>query len=226
MRHILNKVAQGFREVYQRAGDLIEEERELPLSQHYINSIMQRYVTDKVSAIDDLHAHIFDGWFQLFATVQYKGIRAKLTANFLLIQLQFDTDTQRLVFEQQGQTEVIDIKFDQPWKRLAVNLAIWGCYRILHRDPLGIILEKLNVITVKHDLLYLDLTKYLGDNEKVINTLRKVQINHAILRPEQFVLKANISLRGLFGLDRDERPDDDDEDNPLQLRTVFDDRTR
>ena len=225
MRHILNKVAQGFREVYQRAGDLIEEERELPLSQHYINSIMQRYVTDKVSALDDLHANIFDGWFRLFATVQYKGIQANLSADFLLIQLQFDQGTQRLVFEQKGHTEVLDIHFDQPWKRFGVNMALWYCKHVLHRDPLGIILEKLEVITVKHDLLYLDLGKYLGDNEKVTNTLRKVQVNHAILRPEQFVLKANISLRGLFGLDRDE-PSDDDEDDEPQLRTVFDDRTR
>jgi hypothetical protein len=171
MRNILNKVARGVREVYHKAEDLLEDEMNLPLSQNLLNSTMKRYVTDKVEAIDDLHANIYDGWLRLFATIHYKGIQANLSTDLLLIHMQLDRDVQRLVFEQRGGTEVINITFDKPWKKIGFNLALWVC-RIRHRDPLAIILTNLEVITVKHDLLYLDLGKYLADNAKVIKALK------------------------------------------------------
>jgi hypothetical protein len=221
MRNLLNKVASGIREVYHMAEDLIEDERDLPLSQNLLNATMKRYVTDNVSALDDLHADIYDGWLRLFATVNYKGLQTDLSTDLLLIQLQLDKDVQRLVFEQKGGTDVINVTFDRPWKKIAFNIALWFCRHVQHKDPLSIVLERLGVITVKHDLLYLDLGKYLADNAKVIRALRRVQVNHAILEPEQFVLKANLNLRAIFGFDHDHTDDDsDDDDDTPPLRDV------
>ena len=78
MRHLLSKVASSIREVYHMAEDLIEDERSLPLSQNLLNATMKRYVTDKVSALHDLHADIYDGWLRLYATIEYKGLQANL----------------------------------------------------------------------------------------------------------------------------------------------------
>jgi hypothetical protein len=221
MRHLLNKVARGVREVYHMAEDLLEDERELPLSQNLLNATMKRYVTDKVSALDDLHADIYDGWLRLFATIEYKGLQANLSTDLLLIQLQLDKDVQRLVFEQKGGTEVINVTFDRPWKKIGFNLALWFFRNIAHKDPLAVVLERLEVITVKHDLLYLDLGKYLADNAKVMGALRRIQVNHATLQPEQFVLKANLNLRAIFGFDHDDTDDDsNDQDDTPPLRDV------
>jgi hypothetical protein len=222
MRNLLNKVARGVREVYHKAEDLLEDEMKLPLSQNLLNSTMKRYVTDKVEAIDDLHANIYDGWLRLFATIHYKGIQANLSTDLLLTHMQLDKDVQRLVFEQRGGTDVINITFDKPWKKIGFNLALWFCRSVIHRDPLGIILSKLNVITVKHDLLYLDLGKYLADNEKVINALRRVQVNHATLEPEQFVLKANLNLKAIFGMEKEPLSDDGCGDSRDDLPTIKD----
>lgn len=221
MRNLLNKVARGVREVYHKAEDLLEDEMKLPLSQNLLNSTMKRYVTDKVEAIDDLHANIYDGWLRLFATIHYKGIQANLSTDLLLIHMQLDKEVQRLVFEQRGGTDVINITFDQAWKKIGFNLALWVC-RMMHRDPLAIVLTKLDVITVKHDLLYLDLGKYLADNEKVIKALKRIQVNHATLEPEHFVLKANLNLKAIFGMEKDPLPDDDCGDSRDNLPTIKD----
>lgn len=221
MRHLLNKVASSIREVYHMAEDLIEDERSLPLSQNLLNATMKRYVTDKVSALHDLHADIYDGWLRLYATIEYKGLQANLSTDLLLIQLQLDKDVQRLVFEQKSGTHVINITFDTAWKKVAFYTALWVC-RKLHKDPLAVALERLDVITVKHDLLYLDLGKYLADNAKVMGALRRIQVNHATLEPEQFVLKANLNLRAIFGLDTDDDDDDTDDARPLKDITPID----
>lgn len=229
MRNIFHKVAQSLREVYHRAEDLLEEEREIPLSQNFLNAFIQQYVTDRVEKIDEMHADIYDGWARLFATVHYKGIQAQLSTDLLLIQLQLDPDTQQIVFEQQGGTHMIDLHVDQPWKRIGVLAAIWVVRHVLHRDPLALILEKLDIIEIKHDLLYLDLARYIAHKEKVMRALRKVHINHAVLRLEQFVLKGNLNLAGIFGgRDDGDLPDDDEPfdryhtDEDQTLRTVYD----
>ncbi|XID74468.1 hypothetical protein ACF3NA_08000 [Alkanindiges sp. WGS2144] len=201
MQQIFKKIARNIRGIYHKAEDLIEEERELPLSQNLLNATIQKYVTDNVEALKDLHADIYDDWCRLYATLDYKGIHTTLSVDLRLVQMQLDKDIQQLVFEQISETQVISASFSSPFKKLAFNVAVYFFQRILHKDPLGLILEKLDVIEIKHDLLYLGLNKYLEKSDKVINTLKKIHVNHAILREGQFVLKANLNLQGIFRRD-------------------------
>lgn len=217
MRNILSKVARGVREVYHRAEDLIEEERDFPISENLLNAQLKRYVTDNVEQLSDLHLNLYDDWLYLYATVHYKGIHANLATKLRLVQMQFDRNVQRFVFEQEGGTEIIDIHYDDSIKKLGinfhkigVNLALWWFKNIKNTDPLGYILEKLEVVTVKHGLLYLDLNRWLGDVDKVMSTLRKVEVNHAVLRPQTLVVKASVKLAGLFGSGADDLVDSED----------------
>ncbi len=207
MLNIVKTVVTGVKKVYRRAGGLLEEERELALSQAFLNGLLKRFVTDKLEPIDDLHAEIYDEWVKLFGSVHYKGIQATLSTNLLVVQLQLEPEAQRIVFEQQGKAQLIDLHADKAWKKMAVNLAIWVFNQVLHTDLLAFILKRLNVITIKHDLLYLDLNRYIGDNKKVMSTLQKVHINHALLRQGQFVIKGNVSLQGLMGQYKDDDAD-------------------
>jgi len=216
MHNIFKKVARGVREVYHRAEDLIEEERDFPISENLLNAQLKRYVTDNVEQLSDLHLNIYDDWLYLYATVHYKGIHANLATKLRLVQMQFDRNVQRFVFEQEGGTEIIDIHYDDSIKKLGINfhkigvsLALWWFKNIKNTDPLGYILEKLEVVTVKHGLLYLDLNRWLGDVEKVMSTLRKVEVNHAVLRPQTLVVKASVKLAGLFGGSEDDSNSDD-----------------
>ena len=56
MQQIFKKIARNIKSIYHKAEDLIEEERELPLSQNLLNATIQKYVTDNVTALQDLHA--------------------------------------------------------------------------------------------------------------------------------------------------------------------------
>ena len=47
MQTLISSVVKRLRKVYQKAEDFIEEEREFPLSQIFVNATMERYVTEK-----------------------------------------------------------------------------------------------------------------------------------------------------------------------------------
>ncbi len=67
-----------------------------------------------------------------------------------------------IVFEQISDTQVIEAKYPNVLYKMGVRMALWFYQKVLNQDPLGMILEKLNVIKVKDDLLYLDLNRWLG----------------------------------------------------------------
>lgn len=207
MQRLLSKIARNFKHFYLKAEDLIEEERELPLSQNLLNATMQKYVTDKVSALQDLHADLYDEWCRLYATLDYKGIHATLSVDLRLVQMQLDKDVQLLIFEQISETQVINTNFSSPFRKFAFNIAVYFFQRVLNKDPLGMILQKLGVVEIKHDLLYLDLNKYLIKSDKAMRRLKKFKVSHAFIRDGDFVLKGNINLQEI--LKRDEQSDDD-----------------
>lgn len=60
------------------------------------------------------------------------------------------------------------------------------------------ILEKLNVIKVKDDLLYLDLNCWLGKNCFIIDILGKVYVNYVVLCEVELVVIGNVNLMVLF----------------------------
>ena len=219
MQNFLQKLVIGVQDLYQKAEgliekaeELIEEERELPLQQALLNDFMQRYVTENVDQLQDLHLEIFDGWLRLFATVEVKGVFAQLYIDLYLIQLRLNKDTQQLIFEQKDATQIVQVDFNQFFKKVAFKLAILF-YRIRGIDPLPDILSRLDIVSVKNNLIYLDLGKYLAKQQKIMRVLRRVEINRAQLREDQLVLQAHLNFRALFGRSAEERLlDEEDEE--------------
>ena len=46
MQTLITNISQRIRQVYQKAEGFIEDEREFPLSQVFLNATFQRFVTD------------------------------------------------------------------------------------------------------------------------------------------------------------------------------------
>lgn len=210
MQNILQRLVSGVKEIYQKAEDLLEEERELPLPQKLLNDFIERYVTNNVEQLQDLHAEIFDGWLRLFATIEIKGINAQLYVDLYLTQLHLNRNTQQLVFEQKSDTVVVRVSFNNVLKKVIFRAVLWY-YRVKGRDPLGDMLSRLGIITIHNGLLHLDLSKYLAHNQKVMRVLRRVEINRAELREDVFVLQANLNFKALFGRNAERLLMDDDE---------------
>lgn len=217
MQNFLQKLVAGVQDFYQKAEELIEEERELPLPQNLLNDFIERYVTNNVRQIENLHADIFDGWLRLFATIEIKGVTAQLYVDLYLMQLHLNKNTQQLVFEQKDSTQVVQVDFNKFTKKIAFKIAMWF-YRFKGIDPLPDLLSRLGIVTVHNNLIYLDLSKYLAKRQKVMRVLRRVEINRAQLREDQLVLQANLNFRALFGrsaeerlLDEENEYDDDDD---------------
>ena len=198
MQTLLSNISKRLHQVYQKAEGFIEDEREFPLSQVFLNATFQRFVTDNVKMLKDLHADLHDDWLRLYATLEYQGIYTMLSVDLKLVQMEMNKDIQLIVFEQISDTQVIEAKFQNVLHKIGFNAAIFFYQKILNKDPLGMILEKLNVIKVKDDLLHLDLNRWLGKNRSIIDTLGKVHVNHAVLREAELVVIGNVNLTALF----------------------------
>lgn len=204
MSNIFFKVMSSIQQLYQRAEDLIEEERDYAISQNLLNATFQKYVTDNVGLLKDLHAELYDDWLRLYATVRVAGIYAELYVDLKLIKMEFNKDTQLIIFEQISNTEIIQSRFDSVFKKLAVNSALFFFRKVLDRDPLGPILQHYKVIEVKHGLLYLDLNRWLGQVETIMKTLSKIQVNHGVLKPTELIVHANVNLDALLNREQND----------------------
>lgn len=198
MPTIISNIARQFRKVYEKAEGFIEEEREFPVSQVFLNATFKRFVTDNVQVLEDLHADLHDDWLRLYATLNVKGLYTILSVDLKLIQMELNKDTQLIVFEQISETKVIEATFQTFWMKIGFRSALFFYQKILRKDPLGMILERFDVIKVKDELLHLDLNKWLGGNRSVIQTLSKVHVNHAELRETEMVVIGNVNLMALF----------------------------
>ena len=198
MQTIISNISRRIRQVYQKAEGFIEDEREFPLSQVFLNATFQRFVTDNVKMLQDLHADLHDDWLRLYATLNYNGLDITLSVDLKLVQMELNKDTQLIVFEQISDTQVIDAKYPNFIYKLGVKLALFFYQKVLNDDPLGMILEKLKVIKVKDDLLHLDLNRWLGKKRSIIDTLSKVHVNHAVLREAELVVMGNVNIAALF----------------------------
>lgn len=198
MPTLLANIASKIRQVYQKAGDFIEEERGLPVSQVFLNATLKRYVTDNVGLLKDLHADLHEGWLRLYCTVDVAGVYAVLSVDLKLIQMIMNKDTQLIVFEQISNTEVIETQFKKAWLKVAANSALFFYHRILRRDPLGPILQRYNIVQVKDDLLFLDLNRWLGNSAAIIDTLNKVHVNHAELHDTELLVFGNVNVMSML----------------------------
>ncbi|RFS30719.1 hypothetical protein DYI81_09905 [Acinetobacter sp. SWAC5] len=226
MQTLISNISKRIRQVYQRAEGFIEDEREFPLSQVFLNATFQRFVTDNVKMLQDLHADLHDDWLRLYATLNYNGLEITLTVDLKLVQMELNKTTQLIVFEQISDTKVLDAKYPNIFYKLGVKFALFFYQKVLNDDPLGMILEKLNVIKVKDDLLHLDLNRWLGKSRSIIDTLSKVHVNHAMLREAELVVIGNVNIAALFSKmaterieDWDEAPESDSEVTPIQQKS-------
>lgn len=185
---------------YEKLEDFAAQEFLVPASERQINEALQKFVVQNVNAIMDLHLELHDGWLRLYATVNFKGIFAKLAVNLSVIHVQLDRHRQRFVFGQLSDTDIIALYTDNYLKTKAANIALWGFHKVLKKDPLGLILGKLNLTQQKEDILYLDIGRWLNKNKKIMDTLRKVQVNHGFLAEQQLVLKANANIADALNL--------------------------
>ncbi|KAF1023942.1 hypothetical protein [Acinetobacter sp.] len=217
MPTLLSNIAKRIRQVYQKAEGFIEEEREFPLSQVFLNATFKRYVTDNVKILEDLHADLHDDWLRLYATLNVKGMHLVLSVDLKLVQMEMNKDMQLIVFEQISNTQVIEATYPNIWYKMGVNSALFFYQKMLKKDPLGMILEKFEVITVKDELLHLDLNRWLGQNRSIMDTLNKVHVNHAELRETELVVIGNVNLTALFSKFREDedRMDDLEEDDDI-----------
>lgn len=225
MQTLISNISKRIRQVYQKAEGFIEDEREFPMSQVFLNATFQRFVTDNVKMLKDLHADLHDDWLRLYATLDYNGMLLTLSVDLKLVQMELNKQTQLIVFEQISDTQVIEAKYPNVLYKFGVRMALWFYQKVLNQDPLGMILEKLNVIKVKDDLLHLDLNRWLGKSRSIIDTLGKVHVNHAVLREAELVIIGNVNLTALFTKMSQERIDDwsdsdltDDQVTPIKQK--------
>lgn len=209
MPPLFKKIVKQFRKVYQKAEGFIEEEREFPVSQVFLNATFKRFVTDNVKILEDLHADLHEDWLRLYATINVNGLYAIISVDLKLVQMELNKDMQLIVFEQISNTDVIEAKFQKWWMKIAFNSALFFYQKVLRKDPLGMILQKFEVITVKDDLLHLDLNRWLGNTRSIMETLNKVHVNHAELRETELVVIGNVNLMAVFNKVNANNDDDD-----------------
>ncbi len=188
---------------YEKFEDFTAQEVLAPVTEQQINDALQQFVVKNVNAIMDLYLELHDGWLRLYATINYKGIFAKLAVNLQLVHVQLDRYRQRFVFGQISDTQVLSLYTDNYAKTKAIQGAVWTFHHVLKKDPLGLILSKLNLVRQKEEILYLDIGRWLQKNKKIMSTLRKVQVNHGYLAEKQLMLKASINLGDVISLGTD-----------------------
>lgn len=199
MQALISNISKCVQQVYRKAEGFIEDEREFSFSEVFLNATFQRFVTDNVKMLKDLHADLHDDWLRLYATLHYQGLHITLSVDLKLLQMELNKKTQLVVFEQISDTTIVKATYPTIFHKWGVLTAVFFYQKVLMKDPLGMILEKLNVIKVKDDLLHLDLNRWLGKSESIIDTLSKVHINHAVLRESQLVVMGNVNLARFFG---------------------------
>lgn len=199
MQRLFNKINDKIQHIYKKAEQRIEKPRDYPLSQNMLNATLQKYVTEKVSAIQDFHADLFDDWARLFLTLNFKGIETDLSVDVRLQKMYLDADVQLLVFEQLSNTQVISATFNHPLKKMGFNLFVYVYHRILNKDPLGMILERFEVVKVQpNGLLNLDLNQYLQKSESALDTLKKLCVTQGIVQPGVVMVSASINLEEIL----------------------------
>lgn len=193
-------VMQKTQQWYEKFEDFSAQEILAPVTEQQINDALQKFVVKNVNAIMDLYLEIHDGWLRLYATINFKGIFAKLSVDLSLVHVQLDRYRQRLVFGQLSDTQVLSLYSESYPKRKAIDMAIWVFHKVLKKDPLGLILGKINLARQKEEILYLDIGRWLQKNKKIMETLKKVQVNHGLLAEQQLLLKVSINLADVVNL--------------------------
>ncbi len=217
---VWTSVTHRLRGLYTKASESIGDEFSLPVSQEQLNAALEKFVTENVDQILEIRMELHDGWFRLFCTIEAAGIYVEVASNFRLVHAQLDRNVQRFVFAQLTNTDVLKLRCESVLKRTGINLAIWFYHKILHKDPLGVILSYINIAKPKDNVIYLDIHRWLKKNQKIMTALHKAQVNYGVVEEEQLILKTKVNIRDLFSNSNNQdiiTPDDEPElmDGPI-----------
>lgn len=203
------------KKLYNKTTDKLDDEIRLPVAQKYVNDALQKFVTDNVKAILELRVELHEQWFRLYCTINVAGIYVEVASNFRLVHAQLDRNVQRFVFGQLTYTDVLNLRCESFFKRQGIKLAIWFYHNVLKKDPLGVILTYINIARAKEDIIYLDIHRWLKNNQKIMSTLHKVQVNYGEVEEEQLILKTQINYRDLLATSSNENIINDDDEPEL-----------
>ena len=197
--HVFSLLSSKLKRLYGKATDAIDDEFSIPVSQTQINDALAKFVTKNVKQILEIRVELHEDWFRLYCTVEASGVYTEVASNFGLVHAQLDRDVQRFVFAQQTYTDILSLHCDSFIKRLGIKAGVWFYHNVLKKDPLGVILQKINIAKPKDNILYLDIGRWLKKNKKIMTALHKAQVNYGILEEEQMVLKTQVNVRDLIG---------------------------
>lgn len=184
---------------YIATADNFVDEILIKLSQQQVNDALHQFVVQNVDMVHELRMELHDDWLRLHMTIYIQGIFAKVSCDFRLVQAIINADAQRFVFEQLTDVKIIELHSKQWWQVPAAKAGV-GIYKtIMRQDPLAFALSK---ITIKHlpfathkgRFIYLDIHRYLAEQNTIINTLKKVQVNHGSTGIEKLLLRLQINF--------------------------------
>lgn len=212
-------VLQQLKSGYLTLASHLTDEILIRISQQQVNDALHRFITQNVQMLHDLHLDIHDNWLRLYATVDVMGVFARVACNLRVVQIQLDGETQRLVFEQLSNTDILQLHskkwYQAPLARLGVAL-----YRtVLRKDPLPFILQKIKVkdepfATHKGRFIYLDIHRYLKGQPKILSYLTKAQVNDGYTLANNLLLNVQINFGELIRFGESGEDIISDEDNP------------
>lgn len=218
---------QQIKSSYLTMAEHLTDEMLIRVSQKQVNDALHRFITQNVQMLHDLHLDIHDDWLRLYATIDIMGVFASVACNLRVVQIQLNADTQRLVFEQLSNTDILELYskkwYQSPLARLGVSL-----YRtVLRKDPLPFILQKIKVkdepfATHKGRFIYLDIHRYLKGQPKIISYLAKAQVNDAYTLANNLLLNVQINFGELlrFGESGEDIISEDDNPNTQAKKDV------
>lgn len=198
MQQIITQFTQQLYQLYQKAQILVDEQRSFRVSEKFLNATIERFVTDNLSFIQDLHLDLYDNWLRLSTTLEFSGNHFELYVDLALVKLEFNQHHQLFVFKQISDTHIVDAQFAVWWQKWAAYSLLFFYQRLLQKDPLGKILEHYRVVSIKDGLLHLDLMRWLGRNPSIIDALSKVHIHHGILHENELELQGQAYLDELL----------------------------
>lgn len=192
-----------FKTRYVNTADSLLDEVLVMMTEKQVNDALAQFVTKNVKMILDLRMDLNDDWLRLYCTVNFKGIFASVACNFRLAKTQINANTQLFVFEQLSDTEILTLHSKKWWHATAIRLGLKAYRTIKKKDPLPEILHKITVknepfATYEGNFIYLDIHRYLAKQTKILNYLKKAQINDANTKLHKLLLKVEPNFAEIF----------------------------
>lgn len=209
---------------YTKASSSLTDEVLVRVSEKQLNDALYTFVTKNVVMIHDLHLNLHNDWLRLYATVYVKGIFAKVACNFRLVAIEVNNNTQRLVFEQLSDTDILQLHSKVWWQAPVARFLVRVYRKVVSADPLAFILQKINVkdeplAVHKGNFIYVDIGRYFAKNPKFLSYFKKVHVNTAHTTTDNLLAKIQINFDELITLGSGTDDIISEKDNPDRKRS-------